>query len=134
MDILMVNLRIFLYSFSLLMLFFGSGMAQLSPGDLHRSHKHLEGIENCTSCHESGEKLSADKCLDCHLILKKEINAKKGLHSRSEFQVCADCHVEHQGRDFDLIYWKEGIQNFDHTQTGYRLEGKHKNLKCRNLP
>ncbi|RMH64408.1 MAG: cytochrome C [Calditrichaeota bacterium] len=106
--------------------------AQLSPGDLHRSHAFLEGLENCTKCHESGRKLNPDKCLDCHVVLKKRIDNKKGLHAGKKFKDCATCHVEHHGRDFDLIYWENGRNNFDHKATGYTLEGAHAKQKCRD--
>ena len=104
--------------------------AQLSPGDLPRSHANLEGVENCTKCHESGKKLNPQKCLSCHTILKDEIKANKGLHAGNDFKQCASCHIEHQGRKQDLIYWKNGKEKFDHTQTGYKLNGKHRELKC----
>ncbi len=104
--------------------------AQLSPGDLHHSHANLEGVENCTKCHESGKKLNSQKCLSCHTILKDEIKANKGLHSGNDFKQCAGCHIEHQGRDQELIYWKNGKEKFDHTQTSYKLTGKHRGLKC----
>ena len=37
--------------------------AQLSPGDLANAHKNLEGLENCTKCHEIGKKVLPEKCL-----------------------------------------------------------------------
>lgn len=104
--------------------------AQLSPGDLHHSHASLDGVENCTKCHESGKKLNSQKCLSCHIILKQEISAGKGLHAGKDYKQCASCHVEHQGRDYDLIYWKNGKQKFDHAKTGYKLHDKHQDLKC----
>ncbi len=113
-----------------LLLFTVIARAQLSPGDLHHSHAGLEGVENCTKCHVSGKKLSSQKCLTCHTLLKSEIQAGKGLHAGKDFKNCASCHVEHQGRNYDLIYWKNGRDKFDHAKTGYKLLGKHKSLKC----
>lgn len=104
--------------------------AQLSPGDLHKSHANLEGIENCTKCHESGQQLNPQKCLQCHTILKQRIDNNKGLHANSDYRQCENCHVEHQGRDYDLIYWQDGRDAFDHSKTGYTLKGKHSKLKC----
>ncbi len=46
-------------------------------------------------------------------------------------QVCEECHVEHHGRDFALVYWKDGEAAFDHSLTGYELSGAHKPLQCR---
>ncbi len=113
-------------------LFISPLFAQLSPGDLHESHKHLEGLKNCTKCHDIGKKISQDKCLDCHKILRDRIKAGKGLHSHADFTDCVNCHVEHQGRNFKLIYWKNGRDKFDHSLTGYKLEGKHAEQKCEN--
>ena len=106
------------------------GLAQLSPGDLHKSHAFLEGVENCTKCHSSGQKLNSDNCLNCHSLLKARIDAGKGLHAGKKFQNCESCHIDHQGRNFDLIYWENGKNSFNHSSTGYTLEGKHNELKC----
>jgi hypothetical protein len=104
--------------------------AQLSPGDLHKSHQDLEGIENCTKCHSQGKQLAPEKCLACHTLLKTQIDQNKGLHARPDYAKCDACHIEHQGRDFDLVYWKDGQDNFNHDLTGYKLEGAHRQLKC----
>ena len=104
--------------------------AQLSPGRLHKSHADLEGIENCTRCHLAGKQMSPEKCLSCHVILKEEIQQGKGLHAQPEYGECRSCHIEHQGRKAELVYWPEGKENFDHDQTGYRLKGAHAKLKC----
>jgi hypothetical protein len=106
--------------------------AQLSPGDLQKSHQDLEGLKNCTQCHVIGQKISPQKCLDCHTILRERILAQKGLHSQPNYQTCEKCHVEHHGRDFDLIWWPDGKENFDHTLTGFKLQGKHAHLKCQD--
>ncbi len=106
--------------------------AQLSPGELHKSHQQLEGVTNCTQCHEAGEGLSPAKCLDCHTLLAQRIAAGKGLHAKSGFADCGSCHIEHQGRDFDLVYWPQGMENFSHAETGFELQGAHKKVKCRD--
>jgi len=105
--------------------------AQLSPGDLHKSHAFLEGVKDCTKCHGFGSKLVVDKCLVCHRLIARERQSDQGLHSRSDYRECQLCHVEHQGRTYDLVYWGNGQEHFDHMQTGYRLEGKHAALSCR---
>lgn len=127
LDILMPIHRTFL----LLLFLILPAFAQLSPGELHQAHASLEGIRNCTQCHSRGRKVSPGKCLNCHALLKARIQEGKGLHSRSEFQNCVLCHVEHQGRNFDLVYWKEGEKNFDHRLSGFLLEGAHRSLPCR---
>jgi len=103
---------------------------QLSPGDLSSVHADLEGLKNCTQCHDAAEKISSSKCLSCHVILRERINSNVGLHSKPEYSTCQNCHVEHQGRDFKLIFWKEGQTNFNHKNAGFKLEGKHAQLEC----
>jgi len=105
--------------------------AQLSPGPLHGAHQKLEGVENCTRCHEVGRKLSADRCLACHTALATRVRAKQGLHAQPGHETCEKCHVEHQGRDYQLIWWgRGGRAAFDHAQTGWKLEGKHAGPAC----
>lgn len=116
---------------SLVLIFTVSVFAQLSPGDLARPHADLEGLTNCTKCHEFGKKLQFNKCLDCHEILKQRIDAGKGLHANDDYKNCTDCHHDHQGRNFDMVWWEKGQDNLDHKLTGYVLEGKHKDVKCR---
>jgi hypothetical protein len=106
--------------------------AQLSPGKLHQSHTSLEGIKNCSLCHGIGQKISAENCLNCHVLLKDRISRGKGLHASSEYGECQKCHVEHHGRNFDLIYWENRQDNFNHQRTGFLLKGKHAELKCRD--
>ncbi len=106
--------------------------AQLSPGELHKSHAFLDGVENCTKCHGTDQKLVADNCLKCHATIGEELVSQTGLHGKQQYKDCQLCHVEHHGRDFALIHWKEGELNFDHSLTGYRLEGKHASIDCRS--
>jgi hypothetical protein len=105
--------------------------AQISPGPLSRVHQALEGARNCRSCHEP-RGVSRALCLTCHTALGQRIAAGKGLHARPEYQVgCERCHVEHQGRAFELVFWgQEGRAGFDHAQTGFPLQGRHAALGC----
>jgi len=119
------------YSLFALLIFCQIGFTQLSPGDLHQSHAHLEGLKNCSECHGVGQKIAAENCLKCHQVLKKRIDEKLGLHANSAYRECEKCHVEHHGRDFDLIYWEKGQENFNHQLTSFALQGKHEQLKCR---
>lgn len=106
--------------------------AQISPGPLHRSHAFLEAVENCNRCHDRDSDRMRTKCLQCHTEMQSRVEAGKGLHSQSEFRDCENCHVEHHGREFDLIFWKDGEQAFDHSLTGYELRGKHAKTACRD--
>jgi len=105
-------------------------MAQLSPGDLHQAHQDLEGIKNCTKCHNQAKGIAAERCLQCHTALKERVDAGKGLHATPEYKRCEGCHVEHQGRQSQLIWWKNERENFSHNLAGYALEAKHGQLKC----
>ncbi len=104
--------------------------AQISPGDLSQSHAHLEGMSNCTKCHDLGKKVSINKCLDCHQEIKNLITAKRGYHGNSSHinKECIECHSEHNGRKFEMTRFDK--ENFDHDLTGYKLEGKHKVVDC----
>ncbi|MBT3233609.1 MAG: cytochrome C [Calditrichaeota bacterium] len=106
---------------------------QISPGKLSRYHIELEGIENCTKCHELGNDVSNEKCLDCHQTLRGRIASERGYHSSKAVKdkQCAKCHSDHHGREFELIYWENGIEEFNHLETGYTLETKHNIKDCR---
>ena len=106
-------------------------VAQISPGELSKPHESLQGIKNCTKCHELGKKISPSYCLDCHSLLRDRIEKGLGLHANKEYVACEECHHEHQGRDFNLVWWKDGQENFDHKTAGYSLIGKHLGLDCR---
>lgn len=115
----------FLLLFSLFLLA-GRLAAQLSPGDLAAAHKDLEGISNCTQCHDIGNKVSNAKCLDCHKEIKTRMDQNRGFHASKEVRQkdCAKCHSDHHGRKFDMVRFDE--KNFDHNLTGYELTGRHK--------
>jgi len=124
-------IRTLLTIFTVVLLLFKSANSQLSPGDLHQAHANLEGLKNCESCHEAGRKISSNKCLGCHAALKERIDSGKSLHSRADHNDCVVCHVEHLGRDSDLIAWSPSQEQLDHSVTGYILSGKHAQIKCR---
>lgn len=105
--------------------------AQISPGPLSHSHEDLSGPTQCTSCHVVGKGSADLKCQECHTEIAAEISSGHGLHSHFENkQDCAKCHSEHNGEDFPLIHWQPSLKAFDHSQTGYRLEGKHAAIEC----
>jgi hypothetical protein len=105
--------------------------AQLSPGELHKSHAFLEGMDNCGKCHSSDRSNLSNQCLQCHTAIKERQDAGRGLHGSAKYRDCEMCHVEHHGRDFDLIYFEGGVEAFDHAATGYTLIGRHADLTCR---
>lgn len=103
--------------------------AQISPGKLTLAHTSLEGIKNCTACHDLGDKISEQKCLDCHKALKTRINQNKGYHVSKDIigKQCITCHSEHHGVKFDMIRFDE--KKFNHTLTSYELKGAHKKVE-----
>lgn len=122
------NLKICLILAALVLSF--NGLAQISPGDLAKVHAHLEGMANCTQCHTLGDKVSNDKCLDCHKEIQARIKEAKGFHSslKVKGKNCVICHSDHYGRNFDIVHLQK--DKFDHADTGYKLEGKHAKREC----
>jgi hypothetical protein len=106
--------------------------AQLfSPGALSKAHAHLDGLDSCLKCHEPGNKLSNTRCLDCHTELKVRVAEGAGFHGRlPKSRSCASCHREHRGAKAKLIPWGAGKSAFDHSRSGWPLEGGHKKAKC----
>jgi hypothetical protein len=104
--------------------------AQISPGDLSKAHANLEGVSNCTKCHEIGNKVTRAKCLDCHKEIKANIAAGKGYHASAEVagKECSTCHNEHHGRSFQVIRFNK--QSFNHALTGFTLKGEHAKQDC----
>ncbi|NNF58115.1 MAG: hypothetical protein HKN04_07715 [Rhodothermaceae bacterium] len=101
----------------------------IAPGELTEVHANLEGIRNCTNCHQLGQRgIDPDKCLSCHTPLRDRIRRDEGFHATVSRQ-CASCHKDHFGRDFDPVRLATG--SFDHSQTGFDLVGRHLNLTCR---
>jgi hypothetical protein len=111
-----------------------SARAQISPGKLSRFHESLEGIANCTACHELGKDVSDTKCQTCHTVIKDRIGQRKGYHASAVVQgkACRQCHSEHNGRDYELVHWEGGQAVFDHRVTGFVLQGAHVKQKCRD--
>jgi len=109
-----------------------TGFSQISPGDLVEAHAHLEGMSNCTECHELGEKVTNQKCLDCHVEIKSRVDQNKGYHASVEVKnrECASCHNDHHGRNFEIIRFK--TDTFNHKLTNYELLGKHTDVDCQD--
>jgi hypothetical protein len=110
----------------------GNCLAQISPGDLTTAHSNLEGLSNCTKCHEVGKKVASTKCLECHKEIKELIDAGQGYHSSAEVKSkdCFSCHNEHHGRNFKIVRFD--TLKFDHKDSRFELLGKHKTLACKS--
>ena len=112
----------------LLLFFFDSGAAQISPGKLSRSHAQLEGISNCTQCHERGDIISSNKCLVCHQEIRQSIESRHGFHFANAPDPCIHCHKEHLGYDAGITQFDKN--KFDHTSADFPLTGKHTAIPC----
>lgn len=111
----------------------GTGAAQISPGPLSSPHMDLEGSDQCLKCHSQKKRISAERCLDCHRLLREQLDKRLGYHATVTDQGCERCHMEHHGADFELVYWGEqGETAFDHGQSSFELLGAHTRLQCRS--
>ncbi len=114
----------------------GGASAQISPGPLARAHKDLNGSSNCIKCHEFSAKTPSFRCLECHREIAAELQQHRGLHSTfpqagPTGAACVKCHSDHNGENFALLHWEPTAKGFDHTKTGYTLDGKHASVDCR---
>ena len=100
----------------------------LSPGKLSASHAFLEGMNNCTLCHNIGEKITEEKCLACHSKISLQLEEQQGYHFVNRDQNCTECHHEHRGVKYSLIDLDK--QTFDHAKIGFKIEGAHKKQDC----
>jgi len=109
-----------------------SASAQLiSPGKLTSAHSELEGMRNCTRCHQLRKPgPSDDKCLECHEPLRIRVDQQRGWHATVADTGCGGCHRDHFGVAFDPIQFD--TTTFDHSRTGYELAEGHQAVTCRD--
>ncbi|MHB8852387.1 MAG: cytochrome C [Ignavibacteriaceae bacterium] len=130
MKIKIKTIKNILYAFMILLSYSSKIHAQISPGNLTFAHAKLEGLSNCTKCHVMGKQLENSRCLSCHAEIKTMIDGNIGYHSSSDVKNknCWDCHSEHHGRSFRIINFYP--DKFDHNKAGFKLDGKHSQIKC----
>jgi hypothetical protein len=104
----------------------------LSPGELSRAHQSLDSDTKCLECHSSGKRTDNQLCNHCHGDVAAAVRAGTGLHGKQYAKKpCAECHIEHRGRDFALVRWPASSRDkFDHALTGWLLAGKHAEQSC----
>ena len=115
----------------------GTASAQISPGPLALAHQSLDGGANCMKCHEVSTRTPTFRCLECHREIAAELQQNKGLHatfprSASPGAACVKCHSDHNGADFQMLHWDPTAKGFDHSKTGFALDGKHVGVSCRS--
>lgn len=95
----------------------------ISPGPLSAAHKTVDGAANCSQCHETGRRVTPQKCLTCHKPIVDRIARRFGVHKNADAG-CVSCHTEHAGADADLRHFDQ--QKFDHAaDTRFPLDGMH---------
>ncbi len=109
--------------------------AQISPGPLSQAHASLDGPMGCIRCHAVRAGSPQFHCLDCHQEIASRLRQGRGLHPRLMDRsggnaACVKCHSEHNGVNFALVKWEQISAHFDHTKTGFTLDGKHLGLAC----
>lgn len=112
-----------------------TAFAQMSPGPLSKAHHDLEGSLQCAKCHVFGTGSPQLRCLDCHQEIARRLSEKRGYHAAqaklaSGSNDCARCHSEHNSANHRLVRWPAPKEQFEHTRAGWKLEGKHAQLKC----
>lgn len=113
-----------------------TGIAQISPGNLSKAHRTLEGATKCTTCHILADGKPRFKCAGCHAEIRVRVEAGRGFHGKAvrldggSKQECVRCHTDHYGDHFNMVKWETSREEFDHRKAGYPLEGKHAGLDC----
>jgi len=104
----------------------------LSPGQLSRAHREVEGDNQCTRCHSAGRRVDTEGCVRCHGDIGRQRAQKMGLHGKKfRDQDCGGCHVEHLGLSHTLVRWPGGRREaFPHQDTGFALRGGHVDVTC----
>ncbi|MGH8262537.1 MAG: cytochrome c3 family protein [Steroidobacteraceae bacterium] len=102
----------------------------LMPGKLTDAHAKYE--ESCSDCHDRADRgRQTGLCLACHKEIAADIKAQRGFHGHAPRMAqaqCRACHVEHRGRDADIV--KLSRAQFDHDFTDFRLVGAHTTVSC----
>lgn len=109
--------------------------AQISPGALSKLHHDLDGPTGCTKCHAVSAGAPTYRCIDCHQEIAVRLQQKRGYHASimdasERYTACVKCHSEHNGLNFPLLHWNPSPANFDHSKTGFTLDGKHLGVGC----
>jgi hypothetical protein len=123
--------------FALLLCIAPATTAQISPGPLSKAHQALSGGASCTKCHEVSTRTPSFRCLECHREIAAELQQNRGLHATyprggAPGAACVKCHSDHNGVNFQMVHWDPTPAGFDHSKTGYVLDGKHVGVSCRS--
>ena len=102
----------------------------LMPGKLTKAHQKFE--EHCSLCHDVRDRnRQTPLCLDCHKEIAADIRSHHGLHGRTPAMAasqCSACHIDHLGREADIVELDPA--RLDHDLTDFPLRGAHAGLAC----
>jgi hypothetical protein len=99
----------------------------VSPRELSRAHAELEGISQCSACHDGLQATPDARCLDCHEDVAERMQRRIGWHGQLEGR-CSACHAEHRGAEADLLGLERDTWN--HELARFPLRGAHVSVDC----
>ncbi len=100
------------------------------PGPVVSAHSDIE--QQCGSCHSPFSQAQQNQlCLTCHEEIAADLKKRSGFHGKHPDPAnteCRSCHVEHKGRDADIV----GLvsDGFDHNLTNFPLSEGHASQPC----
>jgi len=99
----------------------------MAPGDVIQGHVKLE--HDCGQCHiKFNRKGQSGLCSACHKEVGADMKSKTGFHGTLKPQACSECHTDHKGKNAQIASFDK--KKFDHSDTDFTLNGKHKPLEC----
>ncbi len=100
------------------------------PGEVIADHADIE--TECKSCHVAFDRdKQSELCMDCHEDVAADRGSKQGFHGLDRYaqrRDCSFCHVDHEGRDANIVPLDES--SFKHKATDFPLHGKHEDVAC----
>ena len=99
----------------------------VSPRALARAHGELEGITQCSQCHDGLSATPNERCLACHDDVAARMAQGIGWHGQLEGR-CVGCHAEHRGPDADLLALDR--DSWNHELAAFPLRGAHVEVAC----
>ena len=85
------------------------------PGEVISGHADIES--ECGSCHVAFDRdKQTELCLDCHDDVAADRTASLGFHGidrQAQRRDCSFCHVDHEGRDANIVPLDESSFNHE---------------------
>lgn len=100
------------------------------PGPVITAHSDIE--QECGSCHSPFSQAQQNQlCLTCHEEIATDLKKRSGYHGKHPDPAnteCRSCHVEHKGRNADIV----GLvpEGFNHDLTNFPLADGHASQPC----